>query len=265
MLQKRSIALLPLAVLLGVLSGCVPAGLSYRAAPRFREQASAIHTVAVLPSEIKVYQIDVGNVREEIAEWSAQARTNIVTALENELHTKLTAAVKFLDQESLAEEKDCLEETRALYSAVSAMIQIHTYPNPNYPSHPFEDKQKNFDYSLGQEVESLALGADVLLLLDAEDHVWTAGRQALQALGVILGIGASVATRVVVIPRLGGGTSIRAALVDSGTGDILWINSVGAGAGKDLRDRASASEMVNELFKDFPMSYDRQPKEEEPR
>jgi hypothetical protein len=54
-----------------------------------------------------------------------------------------------------------------------------------------------------------------------------------------------------------GGSGVRAALVDSATGDILWINAVGSGAGTDLRDPASAKAMVSELFKDFPVSYDR--------
>jgi hypothetical protein len=56
---------------------------------------------------------------------------------------------------------------------------------------------------------------------------------------------------------MSGGTGVRAALVDSGTGDVLWINAVGSGAGKDLRDPASARTMVSELFKDFPVNYDR--------
>lgn len=114
-------------------------------------------------------------------------------------------------------------------------------------------------------MSDLANGADALLFLDAQDHVWTAGRQALQALGIILGIGAGVATGIVAIPQMSGGTAVRAALVDSGTGDILWINAVGSGAGKDLRDPGSAREMVSELFKDFPMSYGRQSKEEKAR
>jgi hypothetical protein len=64
------------------------------------------------------------------------------------------------------------------------------------------------------------------------------------------------------IPQLGGGTNLRAALVDSRTGDIFWINTVGAGAGTDLRDAASAKSMVSELFKDFPAIYGLQEKEE---
>jgi len=254
MITYKHLALLvPLAYLL---SGCVVPAASSRTSAHFAEQSAQIRVVALLPSEIKIYQIDAGGVREEIEAWSVQARNNVVTAVENELRAKLNAAVKTLNEESLPEEKARLQETRALYSAVSTMILLHTYPNPNFTGYVFEEKIKNFDYSLGSAVSDLAKGAQALLLLDAEDHVWTGGRQALQALGIILGIAASVATRTLVIPQLGGGTGVRAALVDSRTGDILWINVVGAGAGKDLRDLASAKEMVSQLFKDFPTTYD---------
>jgi hypothetical protein len=261
--------LLALAAMAYLLSGCA---VSYRANSRFQEQAQQIRTVAILPSEVKVYQIDADGVREEIAEWSAQARSNVVTALENELRAKMKTVVKVVGEETLAEEKTRLEETRALYDAVSAMILLHTYPDTNVRGHFFEEKLKNFDYSLGTEVGSLANGADALLFFDAQDHVWTAGRQAVQALGVILYFGAGVAARgwlpVFINPTIvwmSGGTGVRAALVDSGTGDVLWINAVGSGAGKDLRDPASARTMVSELFKDFPVNYDRSRKEQELR
>ena len=57
---------------------------------------------------------------------------------------------------------------------------------------------------------------------------------------------------IIPVPVMSGGTVVRAALIDSRTGDILWINVVGSGAGKDLREPASAREMVGQLFKDFP-------------
>ena len=273
MSKHKNLGLLALAVLAYLLSGCA---VSYRANSRFQEQAQQIRTVAILPLEVKVYQIDAGGVREEIAEWSAQARNNVVTALENELHAKMEIVVKVVNEESLAEEKTRLEETRALYDAVSAMILLHTYPDSNFRGHFFQEKLKNFDYSLGTEVGGLVKGADALLFLDAQDHVWTAGRQALQALGVILAVGAGVATGVatgagglmsliIPVPVMSGGTVVRTALVDSRTGDILWINVVGSGAGKDLREPASAREMVGQLFKDFPATYGHQPKEQESR
>jgi hypothetical protein len=261
MSKHQNLGLLAFAGVAYLLSGCVPAAVSYRANPRFQQQSQQIRTVSILRPEVKVYQIDAGGVREEITEWSTQARTNVVSALDNELRTNMKTVVKVVSEESLAEEKTRLEETRALYAAVSAMILLHTYPNPNSPGHLFEEKLKSFDYSLGTEVHRLANGADALLFLDAQDHVWTAGRQALQALGVILGVGAGVATGVVIIPAMSGGTGVKAALVDSGTGDILWINAVGSGIGKDLRDPASAREMVGQLFKDFAATYGLQPKE----
>ena len=141
MSKYKNIGLLALAAMAYILSGCVGFALLTgpprpppsdslielgRTNSRFREQAQQIRTVAILPSEVKVYQVDAGGVREEIAEWSAQARNNVVTALENELRAKMKTVVKVVSEESLAEEKTRLEETRALYDTVLAMILLHT-------------------------------------------------------------------------------------------------------------------------------------------
>ena len=102
MSKYKNIGLLALAALAYLLSGCA---VSYRANSRLLEQAQQIRTVAILPSEVNVYQIDADDVREEIAEWSAQARTNVVTTLETELRAKMKTVVKVVSEESLAEEK----------------------------------------------------------------------------------------------------------------------------------------------------------------
>lgn len=59
-----------------MLSGCVSA-VSSRTNPRLLEQSQRIRSVALLSSEVKVFQIDAGGVREEITDWSTQARKNI--------------------------------------------------------------------------------------------------------------------------------------------------------------------------------------------
>jgi hypothetical protein len=250
---KRGITSLCIALLL---SGCAATAVPYRVNPHFAERSRQMRTTVIVPPKIKVYRLDAGGVREEIEEWSTQARNNIVTAVNKELNATTRTTLELLAEESLAENRTW-EETRALYDAVSAMIFLHTYSDPRNPNHFFEEKIKNFDYSLGSDVGQLANKGQALLFLDAEDHEWTGGRQALQALGVIVGIGAAVATGVVIIPGLGGGTSLRAALVDAATGDILWINGVSAGAGTHLKDPASASEMVARLFKDFPSFHEK--------
>jgi hypothetical protein len=256
----NKLALLVVAALSYFLSGCVT--VNYRANPQFQVQGQHIRTVELLPPEVQVYQIDAGGVREEIEEWSNQARTNIIVAMQNELQNRTGMSLTIVDENSLEEEKALLEDTRALYNAVGLTILLHTYhPNTAYI---FEEKLKNFDYSLGSEVQDLVEQGEALFLVNATDHVWTGGRQALQALGVILGVGASVATGVVIIPSLGGGTSLSAALVDSHTGDILWFNAVNHGAGTDLRNPESTKAFVSELFNGFPIGHDRKSYGESP-
>jgi hypothetical protein len=253
----KRLTLLAVLVAPCLLSACV-ATEPYRVNPRFRQQSERMQTVTVLPADVKVYQIDAGGIREPMEEWCSQAKNNILRAVQNQLSTKMGTKVDVLTEELLDQNKSRWEETVALYRAVAAMVFLHTYQNPNIPNHYFEEKLKNFDYSLGSDVQGLAPGASMLLFLDAEDHIWTGGRRVLQGLGAILGIAAGVATGVVIIPYMGGGTTVQAALVDSATGDILWINAVRAGAGTDLRDATSATTMVNDLFKDFPPAHDSQ-------
>lgn len=258
MFQYKRLGIFTLIAAASLLFGCAATD-TYRVNPRFHQQSEPIRTIAIMPAEVKVYRIDAGGTREEIDEWSAQAKNNILSAVQNQMATRMGTKMDFVTEELLDENTPLWEETHALYAVVSTMILIHTYRNPNSPSHLFEEKLKNFDYSLGSEVHPLAKGASALLFVDAEDHIWTGGRKALQGLGVILGIGAAVATGAVIIPQLGGGISVKAALVDSASGDILWINAVGAGTG-DLRNAGNATDMVNNLFKDFPLGNGSQEK-----
>lgn len=248
--QKDGVKVLTLVLCL--MSACAPA-VSYRAHPRLAERARRIHTVVLLPPEVKVYQIDAGGVREEIEEWSGRARGNLISALEGALRARSGMALKVVAEESLGQKKTRLEDTRALFDAVGISVLLHTYhPNRDYI---FEEKLRNFDYSLGSEVSDLTNEGEAQFLLIASDHVWTGGRQALQAMGILLGIGAAVATGVMIIPGLGGGTSLSAALVDRRSGDILWFNMKASESGQDLRDPGSAAAMVQELFKDFPIVH----------
>jgi hypothetical protein len=222
--------------------------------PGFHARADAIKTAQVVPPKIDVFYVETGGLPEKREDWSKQAQQNIMTAVQRELQGKSPFVIKSPSDDALLEGTDPnLEETYALFDVVNKSILLHTYhPAPEYR---FEEKIKNFDYSLGHEVKDLTnLKAHALLLISGADHIWSEGRKALQALGVILGIGAGVATGVVIIPRLGGGTGISAALIDVRDGSILWYNSIASGAGYDLRDPASAASLVKDLFKDFPPS-----------
>jgi hypothetical protein len=231
-----------------LLAGCamVP---PYRAHPSLETRAKGIKTVAILPPRVDVFQIDAGGVREKIDEWSTQAKKNLEDAVRAELQRRIGFLITPHSQESLPEEvKSNLEETYSLFDAVNTAILLHTYfDNPNYR---FEEKIANFDYSLGKEVKGLAKeGVEILFLVSGTDHIWTGGRQALQAVAVILGLG----TGIVVMPALGGGTAVNVALVDARSGDILWYNVTQSGGGVDLRDPKSAADLVKDLLENFPI------------
>lgn len=249
-------------VLALVLTGLLLTGCAltppYRVHPNFQDKLKMFKTVAVLPPDVDVFYVEVGGIPEKMEEWSKQARKNILTAVQAELAGRAGFIVKPFAEDSLPEgAKSVLEENHAFFEAVKISIVMHTYPPPA-GVFPFEEKVKNFDYSLGEEIRELKMGeADALLLVDGMDHIWSEGRKALQALGVIIGIGAGVRTGVVIIPRLGGGTGVNAALIDVNGGSILWYNGVGSGAGYDLRDPESSASLVKELFKDFPPSQEK--------
>ena len=192
-------------------------------------------------------------------DWTDQAKKNIIAALEQELGGVPGVTLKTIPEDSMLEDgKSDLEETYALFEALNKSIVMHTYAPPSHPNLIFEEKIKHFDYSLGPEVQKLAgASPDTVLIIRAIDHVWTGGRQALQFLGVLLGVGAGAVTGHVVIPILGGATGLDAALADARTGNILWYNRVVRGTGADLRDRESAADLIRELFKDYPIGKEK--------
>ena len=79
-----------------------------------------------------------------------------------------------------------MEDTQALFEAVSASVLLHTYSRSTWirkydSDQTFPEKLKNFDYSLGPEVQRLAklANADALLFTSGVDHISTGGRKGL--------------------------------------------------------------------------------------
>lgn len=235
-----------------VLVGCATQP-AFRAPSQYQTRVGGVKTVALMPPHVTVYQLTAGGVTEKMDEWSATAREHLTQALQTHitsapgirltsLPTVTTAALP--SQPATWTE---LDATQALYRVVSTSIAWHAYTGtPN----TFPHKVSNFDYTLGPQVSMFAqqAQAEALLFVDAIDHVHTAGRQALTALGVIVGL----AVGAYVGPQ-GGGTAVRVALVDGRSGDILWFNTYSAGSGYDLRTAESCTNIVQAALKGFPL------------
>ena len=68
---------------LALLSGC--ATTPYRANPQFEDRLRTGLTVALVPPDVKVYQITAGEVREQVDEWSETVRKNVLAAINERL------------------------------------------------------------------------------------------------------------------------------------------------------------------------------------
>jgi hypothetical protein len=108
MVLNRRVIIFALPAVVYLLSGCVVAPSSKTSAS-FIDQAQKIRTVVLIPSEIKVYQIDAGGVREEIQAWSAQAKENVISAVQNELRSRINAVVRIADEDSMMDERPRLQ------------------------------------------------------------------------------------------------------------------------------------------------------------
>lgn len=66
-----------------LLSGC--ATTPYRANTQFEERLRSGLRVAVMPPDVKVYQITAGEMRDQMDEWSETARTSVLAAIDKRL------------------------------------------------------------------------------------------------------------------------------------------------------------------------------------
>lgn len=191
--------------------------------------------IVLMPPDIKYYLLTAGGVPEAHAEWTEAAETNFRVAIEDyagNIGTDLTV----VDPDNMGETHFQYER---LHSAVGMTILSHQFGMWGLPS---KGNGEVFDWSLGPGTSALAdeHDADYGLFVFYRDYQASGGRVAFAILAAAAGVGVSTGSE--------GGF---ASLVDLRTGDVVWFNVVGVGAG-ELRDPDGAAAAVNELFSDIP-------------
>ena len=228
------------------LSACATAPVSYRTNPQLNEKLKTTKNITVIPLEIEVYELSTGGIREKIDQLCAQAKNNVMTAINNELKVKPLLFVKPFHEGMLSEDqRSNLDETRALFDAVVLSILTHTY---GAPEQRFPEKIENFDYALGDEVRELSKEVDALLLVRCLDIIPTSGKKTVETAKLILGALVGVS-----MPVDMGGHLVSIALVDANTGSIIWYNQQGSGFSADLRDSIKTTTIVKKLLADLPI------------
>ena len=206
------------------------------------------YKLLVMRPDVSVGSVTTGGMVEPRADWTEQARANLITALKAQQAERGGNVVVMDRRDSLPGiEPETVAELERLHYAVGQSIALHRYNQRNLPT----KRGKGLDWTLGADAVKLGqrTGMDYALFLYAEDSFASTGRVALQVLGVA---GCFVGFCA---PNIGGGGQFAyASLVDLRTGEVVWFNVLQTGtqiAGinmGDIRKPEGAAQMVERLL-----------------
>lgn len=206
------------------------------------------YKLLVMRPDVTVGSVTTGGMVEPRADWTEQARANLVTALKAQQAARGGNVVIMDRRDSLpGVDAETVAELERLHYAVGQSIALHRYNARYLPT----KRGKGLDWTLGQDAVELGrrTGMDYALFLYAEDSFASTGRVALQVVGIA---GCFVGFCA---PNIGGGGQMAyASLVDLRSGEVVWFNVLQAGtqiAGinmGDIRKPEGAAQMVERLL-----------------
>jgi len=202
----------------------------------------------VMRPDVTVNSVTTGGLPEPRADWTEQARANIITAMRAQ-QAERGGNLQVLERRDQLPgvSADTVADLERLHSAVGNSIALHKYLGAGLPT----KRKQGLDWTLGEEAVSLGrkTGYQYALFLHAEDNIVSGGRVALQVLGIA---GCFVGFCA---PNIGGGGQFAyASLVDLRSGEVVWFNVLQTGsqiAGikfGDMRTPAGAAQMVERLL-----------------
>jgi hypothetical protein len=204
------------------------------------------YRLLVMRPDVIVNSLTTGGMPQPRADWTEQARANIINALrsqQSERGGKLLVMARRNELPGISPEQ--VADLERLHGAVGNSIALHKYTGAALPT----KRGKGLEYTLGEDAVALGRksGYDYALFVRAEDNIASTGRTALQALGVagcIIGFCA---------PSGGSNQFAYASLVDLRTGEVVWFNVLQTGSQLpgikfgDIRTPAGADQMVERL------------------
>ena len=205
------------------------------------------YRLLVMRPDVTVNALTTGGMAQPRADWTEQARANIIQALRAQ---KADSGGKVLVLSRRNElpgiSADQVADLERLHFAVGQSIALHKYSGAALPT----KYGKGLDYTLGEEAVALGrrTGYDYALFVYAQDNIASTGRTALQVLGVagcFIGFCA---------PSGGSNQFAYASLVDLRTGEVVWFNVLQTGSQLpgvkfgDIRNPQGAAQMVERLL-----------------
>lgn len=196
-------------------------------------------TILVMRPDVEVSSVTTGGVPQPNADWTEQARTSLMTALEDDQRTRGNRIAVLPEQSG--EGARLVADYEALHRSVADQIARFKYSGIVLPT-----KRGQFDWTLGPGASRIGAlgGGDYALFLHARDSFASTGRVMLQLLGAALGA---------YVP--GGHRFVYVSLVDLRSGDIVWFNVLSSMRG-DIRDAEGARATIASIMDDMPTRPD---------
>lgn len=231
-------------VVVATLLICVPLEATAKSATRDGFTAEQIRNkrILVFRPSVSVGSQSAGGVVSPKADWTDQARNNIISALSAQQAALSNSLVEM--PELFGADAALVEEYHALFAAIAdSVIEYQFVKGNRLPTKKAESKEGVFDWSLGEGVSKLpgAKDADYALFIFDSDAYATTGRKLLQIVAVI-------GARMMISA---GDHRGYAGLVDLRTGNVLWMNADPA-MGGDVRNPDGAEKRVREMLAGFP-------------
>ncbi len=220
--------------------------------PEFVMQTKKIKTVLFISPDVKIYELSTGGLYEIRDDWSKTGKANIQQALVDGLKEKSIEAKELTIAQDIKEE---VEDIQALYKAIIQPETLNIISNGMYRTVRSYKKNKDFDYSVGS-IEHIVSkhGADVLIIIDAEDLIATVGKKATTAAKEL---SLAFITAGIYAPKLITGTTLVRTVIIDPSGTILWqktffrIKDAFGLVGYDIRNPEDATIIVKSILADF--------------
>lgn len=238
--------LIKVTVFLGTVVIFLPGCATYRTHPTFKERQREIQTVAVLPPEVEVVKITFKGDQELMYDLIGLVAKQSKEEIENVFREK------GYDVHSLELSEEELNSTPDLKTDLFNLREIYVKTLEDISKR----RQKKFTYSVGSDVNRFAdlSQSEVLVLTKVDAFKKTKGEIAKDLAKSIL---IAVVTGIQV-HSLHDAVSIRLAVVDGNTGDILWLNAM-PGGGVDAAKEKELRKAVRSLLQPFPKRKGEEP------
>ena len=230
----RLVALASLAILI---SGCVTPFVYIEPPESWAPETSR---VLLMPVDTRINVITTGGTREERADWTDQSRSNLSTALREDLSAREIEIVPYREFGTTVPWDPDHAPMIKLHEIVSgAIIGARQLPTKRRLS----DETGDLDYSLGETVLDIATSysADYALLVHVNASYASAGRAAVAIVAAIGGVSLQTDSQYAV-----------ASLIDLRDGNIVWFGTA-LGSAVDTRQQGGAEQLVEVVLGELPL------------